>query len=127
MHFVDKKRRVLQRKPTESLYLRLSNEKKKEPASNPAKEVFRASLRLALMYSVDKERRGLQRKPTKSLYPHLSNEKKKEPHEVAEEKLPISTSRTLRTSKLNGFINAANSLRSNSAAKYYEPIFTKRS
>ena len=40
--------------------------------------------------------------------------------------ITVSTSRTLRTSKLNGFINTANSLRSNSEAKYYEPIFTKR-
>ena len=78
------------------------------------------------MHFVDKKRRVLQRKPTESLYLGPPNEKKKEPHEVGEEKLPISTSRTLRTSKFNGFINAANSRRSNSAAKYYEPIFTKR-
>jgi hypothetical protein len=78
------------------------------------------------MRFVDKKRRVLQRKPTESLYLRPPNKKKKEPHEVAEEKLPISASRTLRTSKLNRFINAANSLRSNSAAKYYEPIFTNR-
>ena len=59
------------------------------------------------MHFVYKERRGLQRRSTESPYPRPSNERKKESHEVAEEKLPISTSRTLRTSKLNGFINTA--------------------
>ena len=78
------------------------------------------------MHFVDKERRGLQRKPTESPTHGYLTKGIKESYEVAEEKLPISDSRTLRTSKFNGFINAANSLRSNSAAKYYEPIFTKR-
>ena len=69
------------------------------PAMGPEKEVFRVSLHLPLMRFVDKERRVLRRKPTESLCPRPHNEKKKESHEAAEEKLPISTSRTLRTSK----------------------------